>query len=85
MPRQARIDAPGAVHHVIVRGIERRTIFLDDQDRSNWIARLEKILTENRTPCFAWAGHLHRRACQTREPFPPLRQPVHPARRKTDF
>jgi hypothetical protein len=24
MPRQARIDAPGALHHIIVRGIERR-------------------------------------------------------------
>jgi REP element-mobilizing transposase RayT len=62
MPRQARIDAPGAVQHVIVRGIERRTIFLDDQDRSNWIVRLEKILTEYRTPCFAWAlmsNHVH--------------------------
>jgi hypothetical protein len=23
MPRKARIDAPGAVHHLIARGIER--------------------------------------------------------------
>ena len=28
MPRRARIDAPGALHHIIVRGIERRKIFL---------------------------------------------------------
>jgi hypothetical protein len=27
MLRKARIDAPGALHHVIVRGIERRKIF----------------------------------------------------------
>jgi hypothetical protein len=27
MPRSARLDAPGAVHHVIIRGIERRKIF----------------------------------------------------------
>jgi REP element-mobilizing transposase RayT len=67
MPRQARIDAPGAVHHVIVRGIERRKIFLDDQDRSNWIARLEKILTENGTPCFAWASILCQEAPYLRE------------------
>jgi len=33
MPRKARIDAPGALHHIIVRGIERRRIFSDDQDR----------------------------------------------------
>ena len=27
MPRKARIDAAGALHHIIVRGIERRKIF----------------------------------------------------------
>ena len=62
MPRKARIDASGAVHHVIVRGIERRDIFLDDTDRDNWIARLGKILLETRTPCYAWAimsNHVH--------------------------
>ena len=36
MPRNARIDAPGALHHVIVRGIERRKIFNDDVDRDNF-------------------------------------------------
>ncbi len=34
MHRQARIDAPGAVHHIIARGIERGEIFHDDQDRT---------------------------------------------------
>ena len=29
MPRQSRIDAPGALHHVLIRGIERRKIFKD--------------------------------------------------------
>ena len=33
MPRQARIDTPGALHHIIVEGIERRKIFYDDQER----------------------------------------------------
>ena len=37
MPRQARIDAPGALHHVMVRGIERRRIFLGNQDRDNFV------------------------------------------------
>jgi putative transposase len=40
MPRQARIDAPGAIHHIIVRGIERRKIFLNDQDRLDFVKRL---------------------------------------------
>ena len=35
MPRKARIDAPGALHHIIARGIERRKIFYDDNDRNN--------------------------------------------------
>ena len=30
MPRQARLDAPGTLHHVIIRGIEKRRI-VDDQ------------------------------------------------------
>ena len=62
MPRKARIDAPGALHHIIVRGIERRKIFYDDDDRDNFLERLGNILTETGTPCFAWAlipNHLH--------------------------
>jgi REP element-mobilizing transposase RayT len=39
MPRKARIDAPGALHHIIVRGIERRKIFYDDDDRDNFLER----------------------------------------------
>ena len=35
MPRKARIDTPGALHYIIVRGIERRRIFYDDLDREN--------------------------------------------------
>ena len=62
MPRKARIDAPGALHHIIVRGIERRNIFEDDTDRLNFLDRLGKILGETSTQCFAWAlipNHFH--------------------------
>ena len=62
MPRQARIDAPGALHHIIGRGIERRKIFREDQDRNSFLARLEKIVIETHTECFAWAlmpNHFH--------------------------
>jgi hypothetical protein len=44
MPRKARIDAPGALQHVIVRGIERRDIFFDDMDRDNFLTRLSVIM-----------------------------------------
>lgn len=62
MARKARIDAPGALHHVIVRGIERRKIFYDDRDQDNFLERLGVVLIETSTPCFAWAlipNHLH--------------------------
>jgi len=62
MPRKARIDAPGALHHIIFRGIERRKIFRDNKDRDNFIKRLGTVLSETSTPCFAWAlipNHVH--------------------------
>jgi REP element-mobilizing transposase RayT len=62
MPRKARIDAPGALHHIIVRGIERRKIFRDNTDRNNFLDRLGNILTESSTSCYAWAllsNHAH--------------------------
>jgi len=62
MPRQARLDAPGTLHHVIGRGIERREIFTDDIDRDDFIARLSRLLTETQTLCYAWAlipNHFH--------------------------
>ena len=62
MPRQSRIDAPGALHHIIARGIGRRNIFNDDQDRENFLERLKKVLEETRTGCYAWAlipNHFH--------------------------
>ena len=62
MPRQARIDAPGALHHVIIRGIERKAIFKDAKDYRNFLNRLGLVLTETETPCFAWAlmnNHAH--------------------------
>ena len=62
MPRAARIDAPGALHHIIVRGIEKRKIFNYDIDRINFLDRLGKVLSETETKCFAWAlipNHFH--------------------------
>ena len=55
MPRKARIDAPGALHHVIVRGIERRKIFRSDYDRKNFLNRISELIPAPHTDCFAWA------------------------------
>ncbi len=62
MPRQARIDFPGALHHVMARGIERRLIFADDDDREALLDRLAYALQRTSTPCYAWAlmpNHFH--------------------------
>ena len=46
---KARIDAPGALHHIILRGTERRRIFSNDQDRDDFMERLCNIVTETKT------------------------------------
>jgi hypothetical protein len=42
MPRISRINAPGALHHVIARGINRQQIFLDDADRKRFAAQTQR-------------------------------------------
>ena len=62
MPRQARLDAPGTLHHVIIRGIERRKIVDDDQDRGKFVERLGKLSLSTQTAIYAWAlmtNHAH--------------------------
>jgi REP element-mobilizing transposase RayT len=62
MPRKSRIDAPGALHHITARGIERGKIFADRTDRYNFLERLGDILTDTETRCYAWAlipNHFH--------------------------
>lgn len=62
MPRQGRLDAPGTVHHVIIRGIERRNIFRDERDREDFLDRLARLLPETQTACYAWVlmpNHVH--------------------------
>ena len=62
MPRQARLDAPGVLHHIMIRGIERRKIFINDRDRGDFLDRLAKLLPETQTNCYAWGfipNHAH--------------------------
>jgi putative transposase len=62
MPRHARLDAPDTLHHVMVRGIERTTIFRDDLDRADFIARLATLAEARALIVYAWAllpNHAH--------------------------
>lgn len=50
------------VHHIVVRGVERRPIFQDDEDREDLLRRLDRILPESGAECLAWAlipNHYH--------------------------
>jgi putative transposase len=62
MPRIARLDTPGLLHHVMIRGIERRKIFNDDKDREGLIERISVLLPKTKTQCYAWSflsNHAH--------------------------
>ncbi len=43
MIRQDRIDMPGALHHIICRGIEQRQIFFEDADRDRFVGRIDTL------------------------------------------
>jgi REP-associated tyrosine transposase len=62
MPRQSRLDAPGVLHHVMGRGIERRKIFLSDIDRNDFIDRLSALAQNGAFEIYAWVlmpNHFH--------------------------
>lgn len=63
MPRQARLDIPGLVHHVMARGIEGRDIFCNNEDREGFLQRLADIISGKGGPSlYAWAlmsNHFH--------------------------
>ena len=53
MSRKARIDAAGALHHIMGRGIDRSVIFRNNPDRIDFLRRLASILHETHTCCYA--------------------------------
>jgi putative transposase len=60
--RVTTLDAPGTLHHVIIRGIERRRIVEDDHDRREFVNRLGKLVSETAKSIYAWAlttNHAH--------------------------
>ena len=62
MPRQARLDAPGTLHHVMARGIEGADIFRTDKDRNDFLVRLGEQCKAEALKVYAWAlipNHFH--------------------------
>ena len=62
MPRQARLDAPGTLHHVIIRGIEKRSIIDNQEDGEDFVSRMGQIALDTGTVIYAWSlmtNHAH--------------------------
>jgi putative transposase len=62
MPRQPRLDAPGALHHVMGRGIDGIKIFSNRKDREDFLERLADLCRADALSVYAWAlisNHFH--------------------------
>jgi putative transposase len=62
MPRARREDAPGIVHHVWARGLDKHPILEDDASRQDLFDRCDRILPASGMTCLAatlMSNHLH--------------------------
>jgi REP element-mobilizing transposase RayT len=62
VPRQSRLDYPGAVHHVFVRGNARSAVAVDDLDYQHALNLLERAALRFEFVCHAWCylpNHAH--------------------------
>jgi len=48
MPRQLRVEYPGAIYHVMSRGDRKRAIYLDDGDRQDFPKALAEACQKTR-------------------------------------
>ena len=62
MPRHARLDAPGTLHHVMGRALPGVTLFEADADREDFLGRVADLATDGHLQVYAWAllpNHFH--------------------------
>ena len=62
MPRGPRLDAPGILHHVMARGLDRQVIFRNDADRDDFVHRLAALAMAAAWSVYAWVllpNHVH--------------------------
>ena len=62
MHRQSRLDTPGALHHVMGRGIDGIKIFRNKNDHEDFLSRLEHLCEKKTLSIYAWAlmdNHFH--------------------------
>ena len=66
------MDAPGALHHVMGRGIEQTNLFRTDADRGDFVDRLAQLCLEGSLVVYAWSllsNHFHLLVRTGRQPI----------------
>jgi len=69
MARPFRYQYAGAIHHITVRGNERRAVFRDDTDRERFILKLREQLEQHHVRLYAYClmpNHYHLVICTPR-------------------
>lgn len=62
MSKRNRVPAESDVYHVIIRGVERRDIFLDDRCRHRYLDILDRSMASFNCDLYAWClmtNHVH--------------------------
>jgi hypothetical protein len=62
MPTKKRITVPGAIAHIMARGIDGRDIFSDDADRICFLGLLDSVVSKTGYRCYGWVlmkNHYH--------------------------
>ena len=62
MPRKARKKSSSRIYHIMVRGINRQTIFEEDEDKNKFIETLEKYKEKSKFEIYGYCmmdNHVH--------------------------
>ena len=62
MPRMARLQSPGSLVHIMAHSVEGKNLFVDDEDKTEFLSRFEKGLAKYQYQCHAWTlmdNHYH--------------------------
>ena len=70
MARPLRLSEPGLTYHVTARGIDRHSVYMDDEDRVGFLDRLAHVVGTLELECYAYClmdNHYHL-VVKTRQP-----------------
>lgn len=70
MPRYARSQSTSGIYHVMIRGNERKQVFMEDDDRVRFLDTLERMQEDGRFRLYAYClmdNHVHLLLCEGKE------------------